>query len=358
MISKFYPLAIAATLTLFSFNARAQTPAETAHTKGVEAVKLEDDGKFDDALKLLTEAQQLDPDNISYPYEMTYCYYGQQQFQKVVDNLEKLKDRPDSFDRLYELLGNAYDELKQPDKAIAIYEEGLKKFPKSGALYLERGIMPLAKKNYNEALNYFEKGIQAQPDFPSNYYRAAKLYCISDDSMWGMIYGEIFMNLERNSQRTQEMSKLLFDTYKSQIKFTAPGKISVSFSKNAVINVGGSDKIKLPYSMIYEPTMGLAVAGESVIDLNSMDRIRQNFLKFYMDKFNKDYPNALFSYQNMIKESGNMEAYNHWLLMKGDDDAFNTWMASNKTKWDSFVKWYLANPIKLDDSNHFYRAQY
>jgi hypothetical protein len=77
-----------------------------------------------------------------------------------------------------------------------------------------------------------------------------------------------------------------------------------------------------------------------------------------MEKFNKEYPNVLFTYQNTISESGNMEAYNHWLLIKGDDDAFNTWKAANETKWDSFVKWYMANPIKLDDTNHFYRAQY
>ena len=134
-----------------------QAAVETAHQKGVQAVKLEDEGKFDDALLLLADAQKLDPDNITYPYEVTYCYYNQKQYQKVIDILEKLKDRPDTFDRLYELLGNSYDSMNQSDKAIAIYEEGLKKFPNSGVLYLERGVTLLIKKNYAEALKYFEK---------------------------------------------------------------------------------------------------------------------------------------------------------------------------------------------------------
>jgi len=337
----------------------AQTPKETAHEKGVQAVKLEDEGKFDDALKLLDEAQKLDPDNIVYPYEATYCYYSQEQYQKVVDALEKLKDRPDSFDRLYELLGNSYDVLKQSDKAISIYEEGLKKFPNSGVLYLERGTMPLTSKDYNEAIKYFEKGIEVDPKFASNYYWAAKLYCGSEASMWGMMYGEIFMNLERNSKRTGEISKLLFDTYKKNITFTSSEKTTISFNKDNVVKIQDGGKIKMPYSIIYELTMGIATVGEKAIDLNSIDRIRQNFLKVYNEKgFDKEYPNVLFSYQNQITTANNMEAYDHWLLMKGDDAAFDTWQAANKDKWDSFIKWYAANPLKLDAEHRFHRNMY
>jgi len=343
---------------LIYFDAKAQSAADSAHQKGVEAVKLEDAGKFDDAMKLLTEAAKLDPNNIDYPYEMTYCYYSQKQYQKAIDVLEKLKDNPDSFDRLYELLGNSYDMLGKSDKAIAVYQDGLKKFPNSGVLYLEMGVIPLFKKDYNSALNYFEKGIEVQPDFPSNYYWAAKLYCGSDDKVWGMLYGEIFINLERNSGRTAEISKLLYDTYKSSITYPGPGKILVAFNKNTVISLVGKDKMTMPYSMIYEPCMSIAVIADTVINLNSLDRIRLNFLNFYNQKFNKDYPNALFSYQDEIVKSGNFEAYNHWLLSEGDKNMFNTWRIATGDKWDKFLKWFTDNPIKLDENNKLNQSQY
>lgn len=60
------------------------------------------------------------------------------------------------------------------------------------------------------------------------------------------IYGEIFMNLERNSTRTFEISKLLYDTYKSQITFNKD-TIHVSFSKNNIINV---DKVNYKKGLI------------------------------------------------------------------------------------------------------------
>jgi tetratricopeptide (TPR) repeat protein len=354
------PLIILAILLLglLYFDANAQSAADSAHQKGVEAVKLEDAGKFDDAMKLLTEAAKLDPGNIDYPYEMTYCYYGLKQYQKVIDVLEKLKDNPDSFDRLYELLGNGYDMLGKSEKAVATYQDGLKKFPQSGVLYLEMGVIPLFKKDYNSALNYFEKGIEVQPDFPSNYFWAAKLHCGSDDKVWGMLYGEIFINLERNSDRTAEISKLLYDTYKNSITDAGPGKVVATFSKNTVINVVGKNKLTLPYSMIYEPCMLVAVPADTPIDLNSLDKIRQNFLNFYDQKFNKDYPNALFSYQDQIVQSGNFEAYNHWLLSEGDKEAFNTWRIATGDKFVKFVKWFTDNPIKLDENNKLNQSQF
>lgn len=334
-----------------------QTPNDAATSKLKQAIALEDNGNYNDALKLLEEAQKLDPANTVYPYEIAYVWYCQNQYQKIVDKLIQLKDKPDSFDRLYQLLGNSYDILKQGDKAIAIYEEGLKKFPRSGCLYLERGVIPLDEKKYDEALRYFEKGIEVAPDFPSNYYWAAKLYCNSTEPIWGMLYGELFMNLERNGKRTEEISKLLFDTYKSQITFPAPGKVSVSFSKQIITD--GRKPDKMPYSLIYESTMGVAVATETAVDLNSLDRIRQHFLKFYYDRgFDKTYPNVLFAYQDKITKAGCMEAYDHWLLLKGDEDAFNNWRTQNPAKWQDFIKWFGADPLKLNDENRFYRAQY
>jgi tetratricopeptide (TPR) repeat protein len=356
-MKKLLVLALILPLVLSCSAVFGQTDKQTAHDKGMKAIQLEDEGKLDEALNLLGESHKLDPGNSAYPYESTYIYYSQKLYAKVIAILDTLKDKPDSFDRLYELLGNSYDENGQGAKAVAIYEEGLKKFPKSGPLYLERGVMSYGDKKYNEALGYFEKGLEVDPKFPSNYYWAAKLFCNSEDPMWGLIYGEIFINLERNSTRTQEISKLLYDTYKSHIKFDG-NKTTSTLSKNAVINVNGDDKIKLPYSTIYEPSVLLALGAEKQIDLNSLDRIRQRFVPFYMEKFQKDYPNSLFAYQDKVLKAGHMAAYNHWLLMEGDENAFDAWQAANKSKWNNFIKWFTDNQMTPDDSDHFYRAQY
>jgi tetratricopeptide (TPR) repeat protein len=340
-----------------------QTDKETALAKGREAVKLMDNGKFDESIKLLEEAQKLDPDRIDYPYELAYAYHLKKDYKGAIKILEKNLDHKDINERFFQLLGNSYDILGKTEKAFEAYDAGLKKFPNSGMIYLEKGNVYWGKKEYGKALPLYEKGIELDPKFPSNYYRATLIYCGSTEEVWGMIYGEIFMNMERNSKRTAEISKLLFDTYKSEIKFTSDSSFSVSFSKNASIsldNLKDPGKMKLPFGIsVYEPTLMMSMINEKSIDLNSLDRIRTNFINSYYKSGNdKKYPNILFDYQNKVKEAGHFEAYNHWILMKGDNDAFDLWYNSNKVKWDAFIKWFSDNGLKVDNLNKFYIGQY
>jgi len=340
----------------------AQSDKEIALTKGREAIKLMDGGKIEESIKLLEEAQKLDPDRIDYPYELAYANYLKKDYKESIKILEKNKDHPNVTERCFQLLGNSYDISGKTDKAFEAYDSGLKKFPNSGMILLEKGNVYWAKKEYEKALPFYEKGIEADPKFPSNYYRAALIYCSSTEEVWGMIYGEIFMNLERNSKRTSEISKLLFDTYKSQIKFESKTNMTVSFCQNMTMNINdvkADKKMKLPFCMIYEPTLLISVAFEKNIDINSLDRIRTSFSENYFKKeFNVSHPNILFDYQAALLKAGHLEAYNHWILMKGDEDTFTKWQSENKDKWDTFVKWFTENKIQIDGSHKFYSGQY
>ena len=295
-----------------------QTNKEKALTKGKEAIKLMDNGKLDESIKLLEEAQKLDPERFDYPYELAYAYYAKEDYKEAVKILEKNKTHKDATDRLFQLLGNCYDVLGKTDKAFEAYDEGLKVFPYSGMIYLEKGNVYWGKKEYGKALPFYEKGIEVDPKFPSNYYRATRIYCGSTEEVWGMIYGEIFMNLERNSKRTSEISKLIFDTYKNEIKFSSDTSISVSFSKNATINVSDlkdPSKMKLPFGVgVYEPTLMFSMISVKSIDINSLDNIRSSFVdNYFKNGQDKTYPNVMFTYQKRVKDAGHIEAYNHWI---------------------------------------------
>ncbi len=348
-------------LTLVSMAGQAlgQSSREQALAKGREAIKLMDNGHITESIRLLEESMKLDPDNINYPYEIAYANYLAKEYQKAIDVLTPLTKRKDVHDRVYQLLGNSYDNLGQRDKSIETYKDGLNKLPKSGSLYLELGGMYLQTKDYDQAINFYEKGIEVEPGFPSNYYRLAKIFLNSEEEVWGMIYGELFMNLERNSSRTAEISKMLYDTYKSEIKFTSDSSFSVSFSKNAVMNVG-SGNMSLPFGIaVYEPTLMMEILPEKNIDINSLDRIRTGFVENYFNNGrDKKYPNVLFDYQNKILKAGHLEAYNHWILMKGDENAFIQWQEANVEKWEKFVSWFNPNRLNVDDKNKFLRTQY
>ncbi|MBL0740027.1 tetratricopeptide repeat protein [Chryseolinea lacunae] len=175
---------IAFSLVLVCTQVSAQTNEEKAIKKTKDAIDLMDAGLIKESIKLLEEAEALDPGKFMYTYEKSYAHYIDKDYKGTIKILEKLKSHPDASERLYQLLGNSYDLIEKPEKAFDAYDEGLKKFPNAGMLFLEKGNVYWEKKDYGKALPLYEKGIEMDPAFPSNYYRAALLYANSDNPIW------------------------------------------------------------------------------------------------------------------------------------------------------------------------------
>lgn len=349
------------------------TDKEKAQAKKQEAIELMDNGKLAESVVLLEEARKLDPAEPEFIYELALAKYQQRKFEEAIKLLKELVKKKKSNGRVYAMMGNALDEMGKADKAVDAYDEGIKKFPEEGNLYLERGVMELKKNDHNAALEFFERGIKAAPMYPSNYYRAAKIFLDSDQEVWGMIYGEIFMNLERGSKRTEEISKLLYYTYKGEIKFDSDTTISVSFARNSntiLLDPGQSRKEQVASltaqmmtslsgsfaNSVYELTLVKSVIGEKMINLTSLDRIRTRFLHLYEQQgYDTLHPVVLFDFQRKVREAGHLEAYNYWILGQGEEKAFGEWTSEHEQKWNDFMKWFKENRITITGENTFTR---
>ncbi|HEX2963606.1 MAG TPA: tetratricopeptide repeat protein [Ignavibacteriales bacterium] len=349
-------------LLLFISNAafsQSDIDKQKAHSTALKAVKIMDQGDLETAITMLNESCKLDPEKPDYRFELGYAYYLKKDFGKSIETLKQTLTMKDISDQYYQMLGNILDESGKRDSALGIYQKGLEKFPNSGRLYLEMGSMQ--KDSLQKALEYYEKGIQADPGFPSNYYRAAKLFCASTERVWGVLYGEIFMNMERGSDRTEEISKLLFDTYSAGIKFESDSTIQISFSKNgsATMKDDGSAG-RLPFGLgVFEPLIAMSITGEKGISLESLSRIRTNFVKrYFAENYNQNYKNVLYDWHKALIDNGYFDSYNHWLLMAGASDEFDIWQEANKEKFGEFINWFKSHQLKIDKDHKFHRVDY
>jgi hypothetical protein len=344
------------------FNAHAQSNAEKAMDKMIEAIKLIDENKTDDAIAVLKEAQTLDQKNIDITYEIAHCYYTKGEYKTAIPYLEKIIKTSSALDHVYQLLGNSYANEFNHQQALATYKTGIAKFPNSGPLHAEIGIYFLANKQLNKALNYFEHGIKVDPLFAANYYHAAKLFAASDNKIWGIIYGELFMNMERNSLRTQEISKLLFNTYQQAIIYKNATFIGTDFSnpksKQGDSSFNGTLKKDNFVQQIVEPNITSICKEYTSINLQNLHAIRNQFLKNIASQTTKGASNILFSYQQQMKDASVFEAYNYWLFNKGDETAFKAWASGNKADFNFFLKWYQQHPILMDDTHTLHRLDY
>ena len=94
-----------------------------------------------------------------------------------------------------------------------MYKDALKRFPKSPVLYSEYGALLSENKNEDAAIKQWEKGIEADPNYSSNYYYAAKYYAQKGNVLWGILYSEIFVNIESLTKRTTEIKDILYGGY-------------------------------------------------------------------------------------------------------------------------------------------------
>lgn len=352
----------------YSLASYGQNEQEEALKLGYKAVEMIDNGKQLEAIDLLKQAKKLDPENIDYTYEIAYAYYTLKEYKKAIKILKKITQHKDATDLYYQLMGNAYDYLEKPDEALEVYKEGLDKFPNSGKLYLEQGIVEFYRENYSEAVNYWEKGVVAEPNFSSNYFWLGKVFSQTDERIWAVLYGEIFMNIERNSKRTVEMSNILFNTYNNSIYTESNTSGGVSFSKDAMqIDASSFDPskgLKFPFPMIYELTMLMGLDIESLneeenISLKSINDLRHSFINnWFEQEKEKEYPNLLFNFHKDLKDKGFLEPYTYWLLMKGKEDEFSTWANNNEEIFDQFVEWFTNNPLEINKDNFFSRLNY
>jgi tetratricopeptide (TPR) repeat protein len=327
-----------------------------------EGLQLVDKGNLDKALALFRQGALLDPNNSKFQYEIAVIFYLKKELSQSIQMLEQIKSKPDANDQYYQILGNAYDLSGQTTKARKTYADGLKRFPNSGFLYLESGVLEYMHKNTPGAVRFWESGVIAAPGFTSNYYWLAKYYASTTERVWAVMYGEMFINLERNTERTQDISDILNKVYRSSVTLKDSVGIEIGFTKSIVINPAPGDK--LPFEHVFQTTMNKAAdslyrSGIDSIGYNEICSLRGLFLFYWYNTGNAgNYPNILFEWIHNFPEPSYLECYHRWLFLKGNESQFQVWYYAKPEIYGAFVKWFKKNPLGVNTTHFFSRSLY
>jgi len=283
-------------------------------------------GDFDNAALVLNRALQNDKSNLDLQKDLALTYYYKRDFAKALEVAEAMLDNNNADVQAYQIGGNIYKALEEVKDAEKMYKRGLKKFPKSGALYSEYGELLWAKKD-PEAIELWEKGIKEDPSFAGNYYNAALFYHNTKDKVWSLIYGEIFVNMESLTERAAAMKGLLLEGYKEKL-----------FANADVLS--GQEKSKNEFSKAFLQTMdkqsSLLNRG---ISTEVLTAIRTRFILDWFANYATKFPHQLFNYQQQLIREGMFEAYNQWLFGTVENlPAYDNW---TKTHADAHAKFAL-----------------
>ena len=342
-------------LTLFA----VATVASTAQidSAGVQrnvrkAVDLMDRNLPDEAIKYWDKAITAMPDFTPYRYERALCHVMAKRYEAAIGALTPIYMDTNLFDRGYQLLGNCYDYLEDTARSREIYEAGLAAWPMSGRLHYELGAASYLKEDVSAALDWWVKGTKVEPSFATNYFWICKGLATTKEKLWSVLYGELFLNLEPNTERTREISKLLYTTWNAAMSLGHPDD-PINFCSEETLNEPSPyGPATMNFATAFEFTVATSsqmfIPKEGIKDRLSIKELvdtRVTFIRGWLSGgWDKKYPNDLLAFHATLLEDGWLDEYFWWLYGHGDIDEMRRHYQQQTNRYDTFLAYFGTSP--------------
>lgn len=298
-------------------------------------------GDYKNAVVVLNGALANNSNNLELQKDLAYTYYLSRDYVKALDVAKGFSDRKDADVQAFQIQAMIYKAVEEKKDAEKVYRTGIKKFPQSGVLLNEYGEMLWDRKDFAEAAKQWEKGIEVDPNYSGNYYNASKYYYFTKDKVWGIIYGEVFVNLESFSRRTPEIKTILFDSYTklfSDVDIAKDQDMKNEFVKAFIETIKKQQQ---------------SVAGG--ITPESLSALRTRFVLDWFQKNATRFPFRLFDYQQQLLKEGMFDAYNQWIFGAAKDlTAFQNWTTLNAESYNKFATLQKNRVFKLPTGQYYH----
>ena len=334
-------------LSVISVSSLAQVFSEEENERIDLALSYSDNGREDEAIAIYDELIKKHPDVSGLKFEKAYCYYQKQDYKNAYKTLKPTLSAPDANPQYFAVAGNAQDMMGKPKDALKTYQAGLEKFPDSGYLHLETGNVLIGLGYTAQGVGYYEHGIEVDPGFASNYYRAAQLLS-TDYPVKAIIYAETHnLIYDPNGPRWPEVSKLLYDAYNENIHFEAD-TVRTTFSRDRTSTIDKKDvesgasptslleqMSRIARELSFSDAMNESVDAEALkaaggqLTLAELTAIRRRFLEHFEAKEQDRYP--VFAVQRKVLDAGHWEAYNMFMLREGRPEEFKAWLQDHES---------------------------
>lgn len=322
----------------FLFPAIAQQgDIETLHENAKKFMK---QGDYANASLILVRAMEMAPKNIGIAKDLALNYYMQSENTKALNVLKPFLDKDNADDQTYQIAGMVNKRIGNTKDAEKLYKKALKLYPQSGPLYNDYGELLWGQRDLS-AIVQWEKGIKEDPAFPGNYYNATKFYFLSQDKIWSLIYGEIFINIESYSSRTAEIKNILLDGYKKL--FAEPDLLADTKNKS---------KFEIAFLSTMNKQNSIVLRG---INAESLTMIRTRFILDWYRTSAEKFPFFLFDIQKYLLENGLFQAYDQWIFGAAQNlSGFQSWISTHSEAYAAFNNYLKERNLTIPTDQYYH----
>lgn len=324
-----------------------------------KAENAQEQGNYREAILEFEKLIEQNPQNPEYLFQKAMCYYRLGDYNTSIRLSNTLVNQYPFTAKYYRLLGNSYDLMGEYITALEILEMGNSNIENTGELYLDIGIIEMIRGDKFRAINCWEKGIEKAPNFADNYYWAAKHYANTNEKVWVLIYAEIFLNIERSTDRFNEISNLMYDTY-VELLYENGGDYELYLPRTEVNNLYDTYRVILAQILeeggLPKPVVVNGATSES--HLAGISHARERFIEIWNQSYSNVVSCSLFVYHNDMMRRGLFDSYTHWLMINAKPKYFMSWQKLNTMSYQKFINWFISNKLTISRNNYIVRMQY
>ena len=312
-----------------------------------EGVVFQDKGDVDSAFSRYTLALKMDRDNLAALAEMAYSYLSIDKYEESMSYSKRaLKTHPHDpvLKTVYVSYGNALDGEGKTEKAVEVYDEGIKIFPDYFQLYYNKGISQIKLNKAEDALLSFERSATLNPKHASSHNAIGRLLFMTNKIPSLMAFAR-FLVLEPDSKRSSANL--------SNVQKIMSAHVTKNDEKNVTINVS-PDMLDVNKKKEKNNFSGaeLMLALNSALDNDSANANKMDVEKFirkfsslcqYLKEAEKDnygfYWDYYVPYFTEMDDKGLTEVFAYIAFASSEDPAVKVWLESHKTDITGFYKW-------------------
>ncbi|RVU01366.1 tetratricopeptide repeat protein [Mucilaginibacter limnophilus] len=336
-MKKPYQILFTTFICIFTCGLAFGQDGKTAALLVEEGIKLHDEGKYSESIEKYKEALKADPENQNAKYEMAYTYFSSGKVKEAIPILEKIiKFGTGDRGGAYDLLGSAYDDEGQPQKAIDTYLAGVKNSPDYQRLYFNLGITYNRLNKYAEAEKWAIESIKRQPEHASSHRLLGEVVLKQNRQIQAILAYSNFLLLEPQTERAGVTFKTLQDLLKKGVTKTGDKSITVTISENQLKPGSGTEQLMLSTSAASIVGKGLPPVEELTELLTTIYNISGELAaKKSNDFFSKFYTEYFYK----LAQSGNMPAFARFISLSAYGDENRQWFKDNEAKLNAFSQW-------------------
>ncbi|HKP38355.1 MAG TPA: tetratricopeptide repeat protein [Pyrinomonadaceae bacterium] len=310
-----------------------------------EGVALHDRKDYDGAISRYEQVLKENPDNVLALYEMSFSYFEKKDYRKSLEIAYRVAQyKSEILPRVYVQIGNAFDLLDEPKKAIETYKAGIKLFPSDFLIHYNLALTYYKLGDHEAALAAVKKSAGLNPNHPSSHLLLATLFDRGSYTTPALLAACRFLVLEPASPRSASALEL--------VKRKMQGGVSQGKDENTInIMIDTSAKKDEGDFGAIDMVIGLAKAAER-LEKNKGKTPMQLMVGSFetllailgeqkgdRSKFTWKYYVPYFA---EMKKLGHVEAFVFFTNRRSTDPEVSEWLLRNQGKVQSFLAWSKA----------------